>query len=36
VLYGPFRDVGIGVALGPPTPSASGGATYVADFGKHG
>jgi uncharacterized protein YkwD len=36
ILYASFRDVGIGVTLGPPLPSLSGGATYVADFGKHG
>jgi uncharacterized protein YkwD len=36
ILYAPFRDVGIGITLGPPKPTLSGGATYVADFGKHG
>jgi uncharacterized protein YkwD len=36
ILYASFRDVGIGVALGPPSPTLTGGATYVTDFGKHG
>jgi uncharacterized protein YkwD len=36
ILYAPFRDVGIGITLGPPLPRLTGGATYVADFGKHG
>jgi uncharacterized protein YkwD len=36
ILYAPFRDVGIAITLGPPLASLSGGATYVADFGKHG
>ena len=36
ILYGKFRDVGIGIRLGAPRADVSGGATYVADFGHHG
>jgi uncharacterized protein YkwD len=36
ILHASFRDVGLGIRMGPPLPSVSGGATYVADFGKHG
>ena len=36
ILYGPFRDIGIGIKLGAPGQGLSGGTTYVTDFGKHG
>jgi uncharacterized protein YkwD len=36
ILYGRFRDIGIGIKLGAPGAGLSGGATYVTDFGKHG
>jgi uncharacterized protein YkwD len=36
ILHGAFRDIGIGIKLGPPGQGLSGGATYVTDFGKHG
>ena len=36
ILHGAFKDIGIGITLGPPDPSVSGGATYVTDFGRHG
>jgi uncharacterized protein YkwD len=36
ILSPSFRDAGIGVVRGVPTPGASGGATYTLDFGvKH-
>ena len=31
-----FRDVGIGIRLGAPSPDLTGGTTYVTDFGRHG
>ena len=36
ILYGKFRDIGIGITLGAPRPDLSGGTTYVIDFGRHG
>jgi uncharacterized protein YkwD len=36
ILYGKFRDIGIGIRLGAPGANLSGGATYVTDFGRHG
>ena len=36
ILHGKFRDIGIGIKLGPPGAGLSGGATYVTDFGRHG
>lgn len=36
ILYSRFRDIGIGIRLGAPGTSISGGATYVTDFGRHG
>jgi uncharacterized protein YkwD len=36
ILHAAFRDIGIGIRIGPPSPSVSGGATYVTDFGRHG
>jgi uncharacterized protein YkwD len=36
ILRGKFKDVGIGIRLGAPGQGLSGGATYVADFGRHG
>jgi uncharacterized protein YkwD len=35
ILYGRFKDIGIGVQLGAPRSDLSGGATYVTDFGRH-
>jgi uncharacterized protein YkwD len=35
ILYGPFKDIGVGIKLGAPGPTLSGGTTYVTDFGKH-
>jgi uncharacterized protein YkwD len=35
ILHGKFRDIGIGIKLGPPGAGLSGGATYVTDFGRH-
>ena len=35
ILYGRFRDIGIGIRLGAPGANLSGGATYVTDFGRH-
>jgi uncharacterized protein YkwD len=35
ILHGKFRDIGIGIRLGPPGAGLSGGATYVTDFGRH-
>jgi uncharacterized protein YkwD len=36
ILHAAFKDIGIGIRLGPPAPNVSGGATYVTDFGRHG
>jgi len=36
ILHAAFRDIGIGIRLGPPLSSVTGGATYVTDFGRHG
>jgi uncharacterized protein YkwD len=36
ILHAAFRDIGIGIRIGPPSQSVSGGATYVTDFGRHG
>lgn len=35
ILHGAFKDIGIGIRLGPPQSGLSGGATYVTDFGRH-
>ena len=36
ILTPPFRDAGIGVAMGVPTPLPTGGATFTAEFGTRG
>jgi uncharacterized protein YkwD len=36
ILHGSFKDIGIGIRLGPPQSGLTGGATYVTDFGRHG
>ena len=36
IMYGRFKDIGVGIRLGAPGPGLSGGATYVTDFGRHG
>jgi len=33
ILYGPYRDIGIGVAVGDPTDIAGPAGTYTTDFG---
>lgn len=35
ILHGQYRDIGIGIKLGPPGNNLAGGATYVTDFGRH-
>jgi uncharacterized protein YkwD len=34
ILNGAFREIGIGIVLGAPTPDGSGGATYASEFGS--
>jgi uncharacterized protein YkwD len=36
ILHGSFKDIGIGIRIGPPQSGLTGGATYVTDFGRHG